>query len=210
MPVLRGSVTLSRFSVESDSSDWKRIIPKGLKAGAFEPLDRKSEDDRAAGFVELENADATDFGAANIYSGEYALFAFRVDTLKVRSAELKAELAKWEQAFVKQNGRKPSRGEKTENKASIRHMLLQRAIPVTKTFDIAWNLKTDELQIWAASRTAVEEIVGAIEEAFGVKLLGKVPVLVAKQNGVAEDALMPTPELAGVAGNGEEALDGAA
>lgn len=162
------------------------------------------------GFVELENTSATDFGAADVYSGEYALFGFRVDTLKVRGAELKAELTKWERAFIKQNGRKPSRGEKSENKASIRHLLLQRAVPISKVFDVAWNLKSGELQIWAASRKAVEEIVAAVEESFGVKLLGKVPILVAKQNGVAGETLTPTPALSGAPAEEEEAIHGAA
>ncbi len=212
MPVLHGAVTLSRFTVAPDkdaSTDWKRVLPRGLKAAAFEPIDRKSEDDRATGFVELENQDSTDFPAGALYSGEYALFGFRVDTLKVPGAAMKAELQKWEQAFVKENERKPSRGEKTEQKAAIRHLLLQRATPITKLFDVSWNLKTAELQIWAASRKSVEEIALAIEEAFKVKLEPKVPVAVAKQRGVDEASLTPTPELAGLDA-GKEALDGAA
>ena len=73
---------------------------------------------------------------------------------------LKAELDKWAAAFEKENGRPPSRGEKAENRASIRQMLRNRAVPITKVHDVSWNLKSQQLQIWAASRKAVDEILG--------------------------------------------------
>lgn len=212
MPVLRGSVTFSRYRVElaeGGSSDWKRSLPRGLRAAAFEPIDRKNPDEeRAAGFVELENAESVEFPPGAIFNGHYALFGYRVDTLKVPGAALKAELTRWEQAFQKENGRKPSRGEKAENRASIRHLLMQRSVPVTKTFDVSWQLQTGELQIWAGSRKQTDEIAAAIEEAFKVKLEGKVPVAVARRAGVAEETLTPTAALAG--GSALEAIDGQA
>lgn len=202
MPVLSGAVTFSRFRSEPTGnapSDVKRWLAKGLKSGAFEPIDlKKTEDERAAGFVELENHESVDFSTGSVLYGEYALFGFRVDTVKVPAPVLKAELDKWATAFEKQNGRAPTRGEKAENRASLRHMLRQRAVPSTKVHDVSWNLKTSQVQIWAASRKAVDEILLALETAFEVKLQPLVPASLAARAGIPDDALIPTPELIGV------------
>ena len=202
MPVLSGAVTFSRFRsapAGDPPSDTKRWLSKGLKSGLFEPIDlKKTEDERAAGFVELENSDSTDFTTGSVLYGEYALFGFRVDTVKVPAPVLKAELSKWEKNFTKENDRPPTRGEKSENRASIKHMLRQRAVPFTKVHDVSWNLKTNQVHLWASSRKTVEEILFAIEEAFDVKLQPLVPVSLAAEAGISDENLVPTAELIGM------------
>ena len=95
MPVLRGAVTFSRFRVEvkdGASFDPKRALARGLRTRAFEPIDRKTEEERAAGFCELELPDGVEFSPGALFSGEHALFGYRIDVLKVPASELKAEL----------------------------------------------------------------------------------------------------------------------
>lgn len=201
MPIQSGSVTFSRYRVEADPkapSEVRRWLVKGLKSNAFEEIDRKGDEDRAAGFVELENADESEFAASALFYGERALFAWRVDTLKVPSAALKAELEKWQAAFEKENGRKPSRGEKTEQKGAIRHMLRARATPTTKTHDVSWNLKTGELQLWTSSRKIAEEIALAMESAFDLKLVPVSPGGKAIARGIPDAQVAPTAALLGV------------
>ena len=200
MPVLRGAVTFSRFRVEPSpeaGSDSKRWLPKGLRAHAFEPIDRKGEEERASGFVELERTDGVEFAPSALYNGEWALFGFRVDTLKVSASAIKAELETWEKAFEEREGRLPGRAEKAAQRTQVRHMLRQRAVPSTRVSDVSWNLKTGQLQVWAASRRTVEEVAVALESALPVKLTALVPAALAAEAGVAEDALKPTPELSG-------------
>ncbi len=206
MPVLRGAVTFSRFLVEPGEgapADLKRWFTKALKARAFAPIDRRSEEERAAGFVELEDHEGTEFATSHLYYGEYALFGYRIDQIKVPGPVLRAEVGKWAAAFEKEKGRPPSRGEKAENRASLRQMLRNRAVPTTKVHDLSWNLKTRQLQIWAASRKAVEEVLNAVEMAFKVKLVPLVPAEVASRTGIADSALAPTAELIGMELPGE-------
>lgn len=201
MPVLRGAVTFSRFRAEPAKeapSDIKRWLTRGLKAHAFEPIDRKSEEERAAGFVELENNDSIEFPTSRLFYGEYALFSFRIDSIKVPAAAMKAELTKWAAAFEKENDRPPSRGEKTAFKAEIRQMLRNRATPRTAVLDVSWNLKTQQVQVWAASRKTVEEITVALESALSVKFIGMTPADQARAEGLDEAALGPTAELIGM------------
>ncbi|MFL5320018.1 MAG: recombination-associated protein RdgC [Myxococcaceae bacterium] len=200
MPILRGSVTFSRFRVErSDKtpSDERRWLARGLQAHAFEPIDRKGDEDRATGFVELEHGDKMEFAVGDLFYGERALFAFRVDVIRVSAATVRDELLRWATAFENEHGRKPARGEKTEAKAGIRQKLRNRATELTKLHDVAWNLKSDQVQIWSSSRKQVDEITAAVESAFSVKLSPLVPGAMALSSGVDEDALQPTAELVG-------------
>ena len=201
MPVLRGAVTFSRFLVEpaeGAAADLKRSLSRALKARAFAPIDRRSEEERAAGFVELENHDASEFSAGSLFYGEYALFSYRIDAIKIPSPVLRAELDRWATAFEKEKGRAPSRSEKAESKGSLRQMLRNRAVPITKVHDVSWNLKTNQVQLWAASRKTVEEILLALETAFDVKLQPLVPASLAAQAGISDENLVPTPELIGM------------
>jgi recombination associated protein RdgC len=202
MPVLRGAVTFARFRSEADRklpSDTRRWTSRALASRKFEPLDpRKPDADRAAGFVELEDPDATGF-ASGVLQGDLALFAYRVDTIKVPAAAVKAELERWLAAFPGEKGRPPTKREKAEKREAIRHGLRQKATPTMRVFDVSWNLASSGVQIWASSRKVVEEVVEAVEAAFEVKLRALTPAARAAEAGVADGALAPTPELAGVA-----------
>lgn len=201
MPILRGAVTFSRFLVQPDEgapADLKRSLSRTLKARAFAPIDRRSDEERAVGFVELENHDSTEFPASALFYGEYALFGYRIDQIKVPGPVLRAEVDKWAAAFQKEKGRPPSRGEKAENRSSVRQMLRNRAVPLTKVHDVSWNLKSQQLQIWAASRKAVEEVLNAVETGFKVKLIPLIPAAAAARMGIEDSALGPTAELIGM------------
>jgi DNA recombination-dependent growth factor C len=194
MPILRGAVTFARFRVDhppkppSNVSQW---VHNGLRARAFEPLDPKDEEDRAAGFAQLEDPNATDFPTGSVFSGQRALFTWRIDQRRVSSSRLKAELDRWAREFEREQGRAPARKEKKERKSALHQKLRSEAVPVTKTHDVAWDLEKNRLQVWSASRKVVEEIAVAMEEAFEVRLQ---PHLV-----VEKDALKPTADLVGAA-----------
>jgi recombination associated protein RdgC len=200
MPVLRGAVTFARFRSETGKlpQDTRRWLARGLARGAFEPIDvQRGEDDRAAGFVLLEDADSTDFTSGVLEMGR-ALFAWRIDTIQVKAAAVRAELERWAAAFPDQHRRPPTRGEKATAKDEIRHRLRKRQAPTTRVFDVSWSLDAGELQIWAASRKVVEEVAAAVESAFEVKLAPRSAGAQAVRAGIAEGALAPTAELLGL------------
>ncbi len=202
MPVLRGSVTIARFRVEllpDSPKDPAKFLARGLRSKAFEPLDpRKPDEERAAGFVELEDPDAVEFSPGRLYQGEHALFAWRIDKVRIPGAALRAELEKWGHAFTKEKGRSPSRSEKAESRAAIRQTFRSRTVPSTAVHDLSWNLREGTLFVWASSRKVIEEIQIALEEAVPVRLVPMTPSAKAQQNQVPDNALKPTAELLGV------------
>jgi recombination associated protein RdgC len=189
-------VSLARFRVEgSIPKDQRRWLTGALKAGAFEEIDAKGEEERAAGFCELENANRTDFAPGDVFFGTNALFAWRVDKLRVPGMAVRAEMLKWSQAFEQKNARAPGRREKAEQKEVVRRVLRAKQEPVTKTFDISLDLASKELFVWATSRTVVEEVQAVLESKLNVKLIARVPA--AFMPAATLDALTPTPALFG-------------
>lgn len=200
MPVLRGSVTLRRFRVElvgERPKDVKRWVQRGLKRRAFEPIDVGGELDRAAGWVELEHNDRTDFAPGEVMIGEYALFAFRVDRLRVPGPILRAELDRWSAKYEADRGHPPGRAEKRQQKDLISKKLRARVFPSTKTHDLAWSLVHERLDVWSASAKIVEEIQFLFEESFEVRLHPLTPGAIAEAMDVPAGALWPTAALVG-------------
>jgi DNA recombination-dependent growth factor C len=195
MPILRGAVTFARFKVEGLDKRDNHWIVKNLKTHAFEPIRKSSEDERSQGFVELENRDAVEFAVGSVHYGEYSLFSFRVDTLKVPASQLRDELEKWLKAYEAEHTKPASRREKNDARTALKQSLRNKLSPRTKTFDVSWNLKRGELCVWAASRKAVEEVEAALEKTFDVKLVAQAPATAAAALGIAEEALAPTPDL---------------
>lgn len=196
MPIRRGSVNLARFRLEGAvPKDVKRWLQKGLGKAGFEPIDPKSDDERAAGFVELEANDRTEFSAGALFHSTHALFAWRVDKLKVPTNALRAGLLQWSQAFEQKNGRAPGRRERGEQKDVLKKALRAKQTPVTKVFEISVDLTSRDVFVWATGRTVVEEAQAGLESALEVKLVPRVPAAFLAP--AALDALTPTKELFG-------------
>lgn len=178
--------------------DTKRWLQNALRKKAFEPIDVKSDEERAVGFVELEAPEQTSFETGTLFLGMHALFAWRVDKLKVSSGQVRTQLSQWAQAFENKNGRPPGRREKAEQKDSIRKSLRSRQEPATKVHEVSFDLAGKDLFVWATSRPVVEEVQAVLEDALGLKLLPRVPAAFVDEAKL--DALSPTPALFGEVG----------
>ena len=194
MPIRKGSVNLARFRIEGAiPKDVKRWLQKGLSKAGFEPIDPKSDDERAAGFVELEQNDHTEFPAGALFHGLHALFAWRVDKLKVPTNAIRAGMLQWGQAFEQKNGRPAGRREKTEQKDTLKKALRSKQLPVSKVFELSVDLTSRDVFVWATSRTVVEEAQAVLESTLEVKLIPRVPAAFLAPGLI--DSLTPTKEL---------------
>ena len=197
MPIRRGAVSCSRFRVVGDvPKDVRRWLTKALTARAFEPIDPKGDDDRAAGFVELDDDKATAFSAGSVFDGGYALFAWRVEKIRIPGAAFRGEVTAWSEKFESKNGRPPGRKEKGDQKDLIRRSMRAKTEPAVKVFDVSWELATNEVLVWGTSRGIVEEVQTALEDKLEVRLVPRVPASFMAPNVL--DAMAPTPQLFGL------------
>jgi len=198
MSLQSGSATFSRFTVEPPAGEPRRWLLRGLTRGRFQPLDlQRSEEDRAVGFTARDPGEAGELTVGAVTLGEWALFAWRVDAVRVPASAVKAELARWEGAFVRESRRPPSRTERAAARDGIRRELRLRTPVMTRTYDVTWSLASGELLVWTTSRRIVDEVSAAIEAAFGAKLSPRSPAGHAAARGLALERLSPTRELVG-------------
>ena len=107
MPVLKGAVTFARYKVvrtKDEPKDLKRSLSEALRRSAFEELDPGGDEDRASGWVELEDQDAVDLAPSRFIFGDYLMVSWRVDTLRVPTARVKAELDRWARVHEAERG----------------------------------------------------------------------------------------------------------
>lgn len=195
MPLLKGSATFSRYRVEHDKKRGKQDLAEALRLRAFQALEPGGEEERAQGFVELRDRARTDFSPGELYEGDFALFAYRVDEIRIPAAAVRSALEQWQAKFLEENGRPAGKKEKADAKDELRHTLKSRYPVATKVFEVSLNLGTDHAQLWAGSRKALDDLQDAVEQALGVKLIPISPLTVAEQLGIAEKSLTPTPAL---------------
>ena len=192
MPILKGSATFSRYRVEQKRGA-RKDASEALRMHAFTPLDPTQPEERAQGFVELEDRDGVEFTPGVLWRGERAVFAYRVDAVKIPSAVVKQELESWVKRFEEENGRKPGKREKADAKAELMHTLRARYPLATKTFDVSWE--KDVLMVWAGSRKMIDEVQAALEKAFGFELHMVAPVATAARLELNIESLKPTEAL---------------
>ncbi len=195
MPIRKGSISCSRFAVEGGiPKDVKKWLVHALKKSAFEPIDPKTDEERAAGFVELEDENATTF-SSGLFEGEFAVFAWRVDKIRIPGAAVRGELAEYAKKYEAKNGRAPSRGQKAEQKELIRRGLRAKTPAVTKVHDVSLELKSKHVLVWSSSSGIVEEVQGALELGLETRLLPCTPQQLVSP--AVLETLSPTPELFG-------------
>jgi recombination associated protein RdgC len=200
MPVRRGSVSFARFRAASDkpkSKDPRRSLAAALRKRAFEPLDREGEEDRAAGWVELDDPDSAALAPGSFLFGDHVVVTWRVDALRIPAAMVRAEVDAWAKVHEAKHGQPPRRQEKKAQKELVLRKLRRQAFMSTKTFDVSWNAGTDHVEIWATSAKVIEEIQVAFEETFGVHLVPRSPGALAGEAGVDVSTIEPTAALFG-------------
>ncbi|MDR0966353.1 MAG: recombination-associated protein RdgC [Myxococcales bacterium] len=195
MPLLKGSVSFARFHAAPPATAQAEHLLEGLRLRAFEPIALQGEEERAAGFVELENHTSTAFAPSATFQGDWLVCAWRIDTIRISAAQLNEELKAWIQDFENKNERAPSRYERSEAKMALRKELRAVTPPTTKTFDVAWNLGTGALQIFTLSRKLVDEILVAFDKSFDVTPLPRSPQVLFDEAGLQDAHVKPTPEL---------------
>ena len=194
MPIRRGAVSCSRFRIEGAvPKDVRKWLTQALTQRAFEGIDPKGDDDRASGFVELEDDRATTFAGGTLFNGLYALFGWRVERIRVPASTLRADLAEWAKKFEAKNGRAPGRGPKSEQKELIRKSHRAKTPPVSTVCDVSYELPVGEVLIWASATGLVEEIQSALEQGLEIRLIPRVPASFV--SAAALEHLAPTPEL---------------
>lgn len=148
MSILKGSVTLSRFTVE----DIPNNIPGRLKQFAFMPIDDIPEE-RAFGWTNFDDLLDTEWKQSIPEKDPFIVFSLRLDTRRIAPAIFSKELKlalEAEQERIKSLGKKfISRDRKKEIAEQTKLRLLARTLPTPAYFEVVLDPSTGT--IWLGS-----------------------------------------------------------
>ncbi len=174
MGVLSGGITVKRMRVGAPSSEAidREALVARLRAHGFMDLNpEETDEDRAAGWCAIDHPFDVDFTYEKVFFGDYLCVAYRVDTLRIPSATLKAYVAQREKEIAAESGRESlARNELKELREVVRIELRKRMLPSLKTVDVVWNLVTGRVFVWTQSNGLLDELSERFERTFEVPL----------------------------------------
>lgn len=162
---------------------------KHIRAQAFEPLDPDEDIKERHGWASVVDPFDTEIDHEKCFFNEYLVLSMRLDRWAIPSALLKAQLADAERKLLEKKGMESlGRKAKAELKEMVTKKLRRQLVPVTKTFDLVWNLQTHVALFHSHSKKQVELVQELFEKTFKLRLLLETP-------GTAADRRDPSPAL---------------
>jgi hypothetical protein len=188
---LRGNLTFSRFFVVGDvPDDVPGTTLKRIRAQVFQPLVADEDAPEHHGWTSAEDPFDTELDHEKIFFNEYVTLALRIDRWVIPGPLLKASLREAEQkALAKRGTEKLGRQAKAELKDMVVKKLRKQLVPVTKSIDLVWHLKTNVALFFSHSKKSHELVQELFEKTFRLRLWLESPGTAADRTGLDEDGL---------------------
>lgn len=195
MNLISGSGSITRYWVDRTlPKNFMEDLSKKIARYAFKNLEENSFEERSTGWVNIMDILDNRFEAMEYLKEPFIAMAFRVDTRKVpqtalrqycREAEEKIKALE-ELEFLPKTVRQ-------EIKEDARNRLLKRAIPVTKAYDMIWNINTGIVVFGGVNNKLCDEFSEFFLKTFDMHLQPIFPYALAcrllEKEGVSTDAL---------------------
>ena len=172
MGVLKGSITFTRFYVESEllTDDRQKIMAR-IRTRAFRMLTAEDEDELSVGWVSVEEpfSDEPSFSTSDVFlGGDYLVLAMRIDRWKFPASLIKSKLKVAEREYLEKQGRERiSRAERAELRDMVDRRLRREGVPVSKVIDFVWNMATGEVRVFTRTNSYLEQFAELFEKTMG-------------------------------------------
>ena len=178
MSLLQGSLSLRRFLVLGPVPT-EDDLQEGLRQDAFRPFEDGLEEERL-GWCDWRNLLILPPDKDWVTQERFAIFGLRLDTRKVPTALLKAQVELKLQSLQKDKdlafvGREARISLADEVKAE----LLLKVLPTPRVSEVAWDLKGGMLWTTASSTRTQSALIGLFIKSFGCELQPLAPLLLA-------------------------------
>ena len=189
MGIYAKSLSCTRYFVRGETPpDFLTWVDERLQFNLFREID-DTNDEKAVGWVELDNLLQTSFEGGQAHKGEYLAFSLRIDTRKVPAAIFRKHYLLAEQTVRQQQKfRRLSRQQRLELKKTVMQDLLRRQMPQPALFDIVWHPSQQRLWLFATSPKVRETFETLFRETFEMDIFLLFPYT------LAQDVLDPAAQ----------------
>jgi recombination associated protein RdgC len=176
MGFLKGTATFSRYRIVGPMPEgFNGFFDEKIRRFAFQDSWRTA-DEKAAGWVSIENCLDADFPYAAYAQGKYLLFSLRIDRKAIPPSLFRIRVMEAEQRHRTENGQKKLYREQREAiRDSVRLELLSKTLPVPSFFDICWSVTDRILFFSTLSDKTGGELQEMFRESFGLTLFPHTP-----------------------------------
>lgn len=188
MAGLLGAFGLVRYRVEGELPESPlAYLEEKIREHAFREIDDTFEE-KSTGLVSLVDMLDCEFKAAPPVLGDYIIFSIRVDQRKVPPATLKKFCQK-EEEKRKKSAQVPklSRAQRVEIKESIQLMLLKKAVPEPKVYNVVWDLNAGAVFFFNTSGKAQELLESFFLNVLKIHVIREIPAITAARMAGMED-----------------------
>lgn len=175
------SLNVTRYFVRGETPpDFLSWVDGRLQNFLFREID-DTTDEKAWGWVELDNLLQTSFESGQAHKGEYLAFSLRIDARKVPAAVFRKHFLLGEQAARQQQQfRRLSRQQKLELKKTVLQDLLRRQMPQPTLYDVVWHPAQQRLWLFATSPKVREIFETLFRETFELDIFFLFPYTLAQ------------------------------
>jgi len=178
MSLLQGTLSLRRFLVLGPVPTEADLL-EGLRQDAFRPFEDGLEEERL-GWCDWRNLLITPPEAEWVTQERFAIFSLRLDTRKVPSALLKAQVELKLQSLQKEKDLAfVGKEARTSLQDEVKAELLLKVLPTPRVSEVAWDLKGGMLWTTASSSKTQSALIGLFIKSFGCELQPLAPLLLA-------------------------------
>lgn len=183
MGLINGTCSLTRFIAEDPiPEDYLRTFPQLIARYSFKNLDEASDAERSMGWVNIMDMFNSSFLNMQYLKEPYLAMTWRIDTRNVPAKALKQYSIEAEMKVMEMEGLDfLPKGKKKEIKEMTRLGLLKRAIPVSKTYDMVWNIEKGYVLFGGANRKLCDEFSSFFHKCFNIRLGSIYPCLTASR-----------------------------
>ena len=191
MALATGTVSYLRFSAPPVPDQFETRFCEAFYTHRSQEIDPRTEVEKSEGWVKYDDAFSCDFAPETLVlpSGQL-LFRLRIDTLKIPAGTLKAYVDQAAKIRATATGRERlAKKELDQLKLEIKQQLRVKSLPRLQLVEVAWNISTGEVRLFATSKSIAGVFVDKFEKTFevGLKVVGLLDVLFLR--GMAQEDL---------------------
>ncbi len=183
MGFIYGAATFARYMVDGKvPQDYLEWYPKRIARYAFRKLDESSPEERSIGWANIMDPFDTSFEQMEFLKEPYIAMVWRMDVRRIPKTALN------EYCLEKENEIKAAEGlsflpkvRRRDIREAVRGSLLKRAIPVSKTYDMIWNMNTKVVLFGSVSNRVCDEFMEFFLKTFDLPLRVLFPYELASQ-----------------------------
>ncbi len=170
MGLLTGSSSFRRFrTVQSLPPDFRDTFVDGVNRYAFrENLGHRAKEP-LVGWVNIFDPGDADFTLNSLLYDHYITLSMRADKKTVNARLLQILLERrYREVMNERHVDRLGKQHRAEIKEALEEELLSKALPAVNTYDVAWDINTGEVFVFATSDAVIDYVHGLLHDTFGL------------------------------------------